>query len=279
MQQNTLAPIKRVMAINDISCFGKCSLTVNIPVLARFKVECVPLPTAILSTHTGDFSKPTCLDMTDEIKKIVEHWESFQLKFDCVYTGYMLQKQLPFACDIVKTHAARGAMILVDPVMGDNGYMYSGFGAEHAGKMRGLCAHADVITPNLTEAMLMTDMEYRHVLDETGRKELFRRVSEIGAKQAVITGVHPNAGEVGDVVVGQNGEVLYENYLPATHRRLHGCGDVFASVLCAKLVTGTALSEAVRYAQTFTKRAIDFTNADKENHWYALRFESLMDDI
>ena len=277
--QNTPSPIKRVLAVNDISCFGKCSLTVNIPILARYGVECVPLPTAILSTHTGDFSKPTCLDMTEEIRKIIAHWDSFGLRFDCVYTGYMLKNQLPIAKELTRTHKSRGAIILVDPVMGDNGYMYSGFGEDHALKMRSLSEEADVITPNLTEAMLLTGMTYRHVLDEADRRVLFAKLADIGAKNVVVTGVHPNETEVGDVVLDENGEILYEHYLPATNRRLHGCGDVFASVLCAKLVSGEKLPDAVRYAQTFTGRAIEVTNTDKENHWYALRFESLMDEI
>ena len=277
--QNTLSPIRRVLAVNDISCFGKCSLTVNIPVLARFGVECVPLPTAILSTHTGDFSKPTCLDMTEEIKKIIAHWDSFSLRCDCVYTGYMLKNQLPIPKELVKTHKSRGAMILVDPVMGDNGYMYSGFGGDHAMKMRALSEDAHVITPNLTEAMLLTGMEYKSVLSESDRRTLYKKLSDIGSKNVVVTGIHPNEAEVGDVVIDENGAVLYEHYLPATNRRLHGCGDVFASVLCAKLVGGESLTDAVRYAQTFTGRAIEITNQDKENHWYALRFESLMDEI
>ena len=278
MPQN-LHPIRRVMAVNDISCFGKCSLTVTLPILSRFGIEAVPLPTALLSTHTGDFSKPTRLDLTEEIKKIFAHWESFSLHFDCVYTGYMLESQLPVAEEIVKTHKSRGAMILVDPVMGDNGYLYSGFGSDFPKKMRALCQCATVCTPNLTEAMLMTDTAYKPILTKEESAELYKRLSGIGAKNLVITGVHPNENEVGDVVIDENGRVLYEKYLPATHRRLHGCGDVFASVLCAKLLNGEEILGAVEYAQDFTSRAIEITNMDAENHWYGLKFESLMDEI
>jgi len=277
--QKTLAPIKRVMAVNDISCFGKCSLTVTLPILSRFGIEAVPLPTALLSTHTGDFSKPTRLDLTEEMKKIVSHWESFSLSFDCVYTGYMLENQLPVAKEIVKMHARRGAMILVDPVMGDNGYMYSGFGSDFPMKMRALSENACVCTPNLTEAMLMTGISYKPVLTGAESAELFKRLSDIGAEHIVITGVHPNENEVGDVVIDRNGRVLYEKYLPATNRRLHGCGDVFASVLCARLVNGEDILSAVGYAQDFTGKAIEVTNEDAENHWYGLKFESLMDEI
>ena len=277
--QNSLAPIRRVMAINDISCFGKCSLTVTLPILSRFGIEAVPLPTALLSTHTGDFSKPTRLDLTEEMKKIVAHWESFGLGFDCVYTGYMLESQLPVAEEIVKMHKARGAMVLVDPVMGDNGYMYSGFGSDFPRKMRALCQNACVCTPNLTEAMLMTGTNYRPVLTKAESAVLFKRVSDIGAGHTVITGVRPSENEVGDVVIDENGCVLYEKYLPATNRRLHGCGDVFASVLCARLVNGADILSAVENAQDFTGKAIEITNRDAENHWYGLRFESLMNEI
>ncbi len=273
------APIKRVMAVNDISCFGKCSLTVTLPILSRFGIEAVPLPTALLSTHTGDFSKPTRLDLTDEMEKIFSHWESFSLKFDCVYTGYMLESQLPLAEKIVKTHLSRGAMILIDPVMGDNGYMYSGFGSNFPKKMRALCQNACVSTPNLTEAMLMTNTPYKSILSECESKALYKKLSDIGAKYTVITGVHPNDTEVGDVVIDENGHILYEKYLPATNRRLHGCGDVFASVLCAKLVNDESILTAVEYAQDFTGKAIEITNKDAQNHWYGLKFESLMDEI
>jgi len=277
--KNDVSTIKRVMAVNDISCFGKCSLTVTIPLLSRFGVEAVPLPTALLSTHTGDFSKPTRLDLTEEMKKITRHWESFSLKFDCVYTGYMLENQLPVAEEIVKTHMSRGAMILIDPVMGDNGCMYSGFGSDFPVKMRSLCRNACVSTPNLTEAMLMTGLDYKPVLTKTESNDLYKRLSDVGAKYIVVTGVHPNEDEVGDVVIDQNGCVLYEKYLPATDRRLHGCGDVFASVLCAKLVKGEDILSAVEYAQDFTGKAIEITNKDAQNHWYGLKFESLMDEI
>ncbi len=277
--KNDASPIRRVMAINDISCFGKCSLTVTLPILSRFGVEAVPLPTALLSTHTGDFSKPTRLDLTEEMKKIVAHWESFSLKFDCIYTGYMLENQLPVAEEIVKMHAARGAMILIDPVMGDNGYMYLGFGSDFPKKMRRLCRNACVLTPNLTEAMLMTGAEYKNIVAKEERNDLYRRLSDIGAKHVVITGVHPNEREVGDVVIDGDGRVLYEKYLPSTNRRLHGCGDVYASVLCAKLVNGDDICSAVQYAQDFTGKAIEITNRDAQNHWYGLKFESLMDEI
>ena len=271
--------IKRVLAVNDISCFGKCSLTVTLPILSRFGVEAVPLPTCILSTHTGDFSKPTYLDMTDEMSKIIEHWESFKLKFDCIYTGYMHKKQISVAETLVSLHAPRGAMILVDPVMGDNGYMYSGFGEDFPEKMANLCRKADVITPNLTEAALLTGTAYKSVFEKHELSELYKKIAAVGAKKTVITGVRRSEKEIGDVVLNAEGEVLYEKYLPVTNRRLHGCGDVFASVLCARLVKGEEMVSAVEKAQMFTFRAIEETNKDAENHWYGLKFESLMEEM
>ena len=238
----------------------------------------MPLPTAILSTHTGDFSKPTCLDMTEEMERIFAHWETFGLKFDCVYTGYMHEKQLDVAMKLVSTYASRGSMILVDPVMGDNGKMYSGFGGDYPKKMAALCQKANVITPNLTEAALLTGTPYKSVFEKEELSGLYKKIAGLTDAKTVITGVRPNETEIGDVVLDGEGNVVYEKYLPATNRRLHGCGDVFASVLCARLVNGEEWIQAVEKAQMFTGRAIEETNKDAENHWYGLRFEALMDE-
>ena len=266
--------IKRVVAINDMSCFGKCSLTVALPVISAFGVEAVPLPTAILSTHTGGFTGFTCLDMTGEMKKIINHWKDVAFRCDGIYTGYFLNpEQLALSADFIKNFKSDNTVVLVDPVMGDNGGLYTGFAADFPQKMLSLCSYADVITPNLTEAFLLTGLAYSEYQTEDALNECMKRLSETGTKKAVITGVRKDADTIGyrceDFVTGEKFEFSHK-YEPI---HLHGCGDVFSSVLCGGLVKGESFYDSVKRAADFTERCILTTEADIENHWYGLKFE------
>ena len=266
--------IKRVVAINDMSCFGKCSLTVALPVISAFGVEAVPLPTAILSTHTGGFTGFTCLDMTDEMKKIIAHWKTVAFRCDGICTGYFLNpEQVDITYDFIENFKSGNTVVLVDPVMGDNGSLYTGFASDFPQKMRSLCACADVITPNLTEAFLLTGLEYSELQTEDALNECMKRLSETGTKKAVITGVRKDADTIGylceDFVTGEKFEFSHK-YEPI---HLHGCGDVFSSVLCGGLVKGQSFYDSVKRAADFTERCILTTEADIENHWYGLKFE------
>lgn len=266
--------IKRVIAINDMSCFGKCSLTVALPVISALGVEAVPLPTAVLSTHTGGFRGFTCLDMTEEMRKITAHWKTFGLKCDGIYTGYFTgTEQIDIALEFINDFANQDTFVLVDPVMGDNGALYTGFNTEFAKDMRRLCGKADVITPNITEALLMAEMEYMPIQSEEYIDECIRRLGKTGCKKCVITGVRTDESSIGyaccDYISGQRFSVFY----PFEKMRLHGCGDVFASVLCGEMVKGDSFEIAVRKGAEFTERCIRSTENDIENHWYGLKFE------
>lgn len=273
--------LKRVIAINDISCFGKCSLTVALPVISAFGVEAVPLPTAILSTHTGGFSGFTCLDMTEEMKKIIAHWKTLAFKCNAIYTGYFTcTEQVDIAIDFINDAAEDDTLVLVDPVMGDNGYLYTGFDEAFAKDMARLCGIADVITPNVTEAFLLAGMEYTPVQSREYIEECLEKLGDTGCGKCVITGVRTDEANIGyicrDYKLGKTFSVFY----PFEKMRLHGCGDVFASVLCGGLVKGESFEEAVRRAADFTERCIHSTEADIENHWYGLKFEkNLMEGI
>ncbi len=277
---NSERTLKRICAVNDISCFGKCSLTVSIPLLSRFGAEAVPLPTAILSTHTGGFSGFTCLDMTDEMQKIIAHWREIDLELDCVYTGYLLgERQIDIALDFVNGYKNKGAYIAVDPVMADNGKLYHGFDKPFVRRMRELCSTADVITPNVTEAYLLADMDYAEIQSVSEIDECARRLAALGAKKTIITGVRPNADEISDMMFDENGNIAYRHTREFVKCRLHGCGDVFTSVFCARVVNGEAPEKCVERAAKFTDACIRETVADIDNHWYGLKFETRMGDL
>ena len=266
--------LKRVVAVNDMSCFGKCSLTVALPVISAFGVEAVPLPTAVLSTHTGGFSGFTCLDMTEEMKKIIEHWKTVGFKCDGIYTGYFTcAEQIDITLGLIDDFSDDNTLILVDPVMGDNGYLYTGFDEAFAKDMARLCGKADVITPNITEALLLAQMSYEEIQSEKTIEKCLERIKDTGAKKCVITGVRTDDKCIGYVCADYEKGETFSVFYPFEKMRLHGCGDVFASVLCGGLVKGDNFETAVHRAAEFTERCIHATEADLENHWYGLKFE------
>ncbi|MCM1358335.1 MAG: bifunctional hydroxymethylpyrimidine kinase/phosphomethylpyrimidine kinase, partial [Prevotella sp.] len=145
--------MKRTVTIQDISCFGKCSLTVALPVISAMGIETAVIPTAVLSTHTGGFTGYTFRDLTGDIPEISRHWKSLDIKFDSVYTGYLgSAEQIEIVSKFFDDFRTENNFIVVDPVLGDNGRFYAGFNEDFAGKMAGLCSKADYIIPNMTEA-------------------------------------------------------------------------------------------------------------------------------
>ena len=208
---------KRVVAIHDISCVGKCSLTVALPVLSAAGVEVSVLPTALLSTHTGGFDGYTYLDLTDEIPKIVNHWKSLKMKVDAFYTGFLgSEAQADMVCGIIDALADADTLIFTDPVMGDNGRLYSSFLPTFPEKMKTLCRRSQILTPNLTEACLLTNTEYRHDgYDREYIEEILRKLASFGAATVIITGVSLEKGTLGaaysDTKTGESGFSFSEN--------------------------------------------------------------------
>ena len=153
---------KRILAINDISCFGKCSLTVALPILSAAGYEVCPLPTALLSTHTGVFSGYTFKNLDDQMLPITKHWKDSGIEFDAIYSGYLGSfEQLEYVKEIVKNFSGENVTVLIDPVMGDNGRLYSGFDEKFAKGMRDLLKYADIIVPNITEVCFLLDIPYK----------------------------------------------------------------------------------------------------------------------
>ena len=265
--------MKRVLAIHDLSCFGKCSLTVALPILSACGVETVCLPTAILSTHTGGFTGFTYRDLTEDLPEIADHWSSLGLRFDGIYTGFLGSFD---QIDIVKEIFERFpcSCKVVDPVMGDNGKLYTIFDKKFAGKMRELCALADVIVPNMTEACLLLDEEY---LEPPYRKstveEVLKKLCGLGCRRAVLTGVAYDDAHLGAACYdGETGAFSYylNERIPGAY---HGTGDVFGSALTGALLRGKTLEESIRVAVEFTLDSIRRTAKAGTPSREGVRFE------
>lgn len=265
--------MKRILTIQDISCLGKCSLTVALPIISAMGVETTILPTAVLSTHTM-FSDFTVKDLTDQLVPITEHWKSQNIKFDAIYTGYLgSAEEIENAKNIFKDFGGDGTFIFIDPVMADNGKLYPAFDMEYAKLNASLCGEADIIVPNLTEACFMTDTEYKEDYDREYIEELLGKLAKLGAKKVVLTGIAFNEGKTGvyglDTVTGE--KIVYENdRLDASY---HGTGDIFASVSVAAITRGLSLGDAFKIAADYTAKTIETTLENPSKPWYGVDFE------
>ena len=261
--------LKRVVLINDLSCFGKCSLTVSLPIFAHYGIEAVPLPTALLSTHTAPgFEGYYCRPLDQELSEITKHWKSLNLSFDCIYTGYLCgEEQVEFAKKFIKEFATERTKIIVDPVMGDNGRLYSGFHKDFPKAMLSLCELADVITPNRTEASLLCGLPLCEDPSEFAKR--------LPGNAKIITSIG-KADEIGYYVKTRDECFgLFEPYIP---RCLHGCGDVFTSVFCSEWLNGNSIQTSVKKAADFVNKAISETEK-LDGHWYGLAFEKVLEKL
>jgi len=265
MRTDKQRKLPRVAALHDLSCFGRCALTVIIPALSAAGVQTIPVPTALLSTHTGGFTDMYFRDLDDSIEAIGKHFSRLDLKLDAIYTGFLgSEKQVKTVEDFIDCTAGEDTVIFVDPVMGDDGKLYSACYPELIAEMRRLCARADIITPNLTEACLMTDTAYPD-LSSLSADEAWAVVDLIAEKlkqftdaECIITGIHFNGG-VGTYCLGaMHSERARRNDYPGT-------GDLFASVLLGYILRSgapcdrTALQKGAEYASRFTADVIDYS--------------------
>ena len=271
--------MKRILTIQDISCLGKCSITVALPIISAMGVETTILPTAVLSTHTM-FPDFTVKDLTDQLLPITEHWKSQNVKFDAIYTGYLgSAEEIEIAKKIFADFGGDDTLIFIDPVMADNGKLYPAFDLEYAKLNAGLCGEADIIVPNLTEACFMTDTEYREDYDKAYIDELLQKLARLGAKKVILTGIAFNDGKTGvyglDTVTGET--IAYENdHIDAS---FHGTGDIFASVSVGALTRGLSLNAAFKLAADYTADTIRATLDNPAKPWYGVDFEATIPQL
>ncbi len=269
--------MKRILTIQDISCLGKCSITIALPVLSAMGIETVILPTAVLSTHTM-FKDFTVKDLSDQIIPITEHWKKEKVHFDGIYTGYLgTLEEIAMAEEIFKSFGAEeGCLKFIDPVMADNGKLYPAFDLEYAKRNAAFCAFGDIIVPNLTEACFMTDSEYRTEYDESYLKDILKKLAALGAGKVVLTGASLSEGMTG--VYGLDRET--GEFFSYQHERVdaayHGTGDVFSSVSVGGLMRGLSLREAFGLAADYTELTIRETMKNPEKPWYGVDFEATL---
>lgn len=259
----------RLLTIQDISCVGQCSATVALPLVSACGVECAVLPSAVLSNHTGGFPSWTFRDLTDELPVVEAKWNELGLRFDAFLTGYVCEPQIDPILSILRTCAAPGALRIVDPVMADGGRLYTGFGPDFPAKMARLCAGADWILPNLTEAAFLLGRP--PVLEGYGRAYIEDTVAglhALGAKNVVLTGVSFHPSQLGTAV--SDGAAIRYDFNPRLERTSHGTGDVFASVFAGALLRGLDGPAAAALAADIVCAAIEATSDD---HWYGVAFE------
>ena len=274
-----MTPIQRVAVVNDLSGFGRCSLTVSIPILSAMGVQVCPLPTAVLSAHTG-YPNPVVRDFTDDMEGFLRHWESLGLTFDCGYTGYLgNERQADILEPFLRRLREQGALRLVDPAMADNGKLYSSCSRALIPAMARLVSLASVATPNLTEACLLTGSNYALVMEAPNRRraveQMARRILAGGCGAVVITGV-----EAGDFI--ENCVLTDVDAEPTwvrgyrVNRHFAGTGDVFASVLCGWLLRGMPLTDAVGQATAFVYETTEATAQWQENGQDGIAFEPFL---
>lgn len=269
--------MKRVVTIQDISCFGKCSLTVALPIISAMGVEAVILPTAVLSTHTGGFKNFTFRDLSEDIPKITEHWKSESIDFDAIYTGYLGSFEQIDQMKAFIDEKSESTLVFVDPAMADNGKLYTGFTPEFAKHMGTLCAKADIIVPNLTEASFMLGIPYvESGYDKAYIEDVLRKLTALGAKKAVLTGVSFEEDKLGFAMYDSTADEFSYYFNDKVDAKFHGTGDIFSSVTVGGIMRGKSLYEALRLAADYTVRCIKTTMPNKEKHWYGVEFEKEM---
>ncbi|MBQ7106593.1 MAG: pyridoxamine kinase [Clostridia bacterium] len=265
---------KRIAAIHDISGFGKCSLTVALPICSAAGIETCVIPTAILSTHTGGFKNFTFRDLTDDILPIAEHWASLGLSFDAFYTGYLGSKQqIKIVMSAIEKLKGEKTLFVCDPAMADHGKLYVGFSKGFPKEMAKLCSMADIIVPNITEAVMMLGLEYiEGPYTKEYIEELIVKLYELTGSQIVLTGVYFEGKRLGAACY--DGEKVSYVMSERIDVMFHGTGDVFASALTSAILNGRNLVSAAEIAVNFTCASIKATLRDDPERRYGVNFET-----
>ena len=290
---------KRILTIQDLSCLGQCSGSVALPVISACGHECCFIPAAVLSTHTGGFTGFTVCDLSEEVPKIHEHWKEENVKFDCIYTGYLGSvQQIRNAAAFFDDMLGLGGIRIVDPAMADNGQLYYGFDDEYVTAMGRLCAEADIVLPNISEACFMTGTDYKEQYDQNYVMDLLSKLEEMGCRCIVLTGVSFREGYTGVVIYEGGFYSYYEHEL--VRQKYHGTGDLYAAAFAGTLMHDRGAVDAACVAADFVLECIRVTQEDdeakqkrlassvkgkgpsyatdvpvagKDGHWYGVEFE------
>lgn len=265
---------KRIAAIHDVSGIGKCSLTAAIPILSAAGHEAAVMPTAVLSTHTGDITGFTYRDLTDDLTPFISHWKSLGVKFDGIYSGYLgSERQIDIVCRFIDEFKNEKTVVIVDPAMADGGKMYTNFDLAFAREMAELCKKADIIVPNITEAAFLLGEEYvEPPYSKEYIEDIMKRLLDFGPEMVVLTGVAFSEDKIGCGVYLKNGELFYtfSDHYPGTY---YGTGDIFASALTGAYLRGKDIFESAKIALEFTCGAIKRTYEAQTDTRLGVNFE------
>ncbi len=250
---------KRMAVINDFSGFGRCSLTVSLPIISAMKIQCCALPTAIFSNHTG-YDEYFFDDYTDKMKEYYSKWEKLGLGFDGIYTGFLGSvRQVAIVEDFIARFKGTDTAVIVDPVMGDNGKCYATVDDALCKELRKLLPLSTIITPNITEACILSGTAYiRHSFDENELIIIAEKLRKLGAENIVITGIERKEN-ICNFIYQSDGSFFFSEQ-PCTGTPHAGTGDVFASVIAADAVNGVPFVKSVEKAAGFVGKAIELSD-------------------
>ena len=269
----------KILTIQDISCYGQCSITVALPVVSAFGIETAILPSAVLSTHTSGFTDYTVRDLTEDLPLIQKHWESEGIDFDAIYTGFIASiEQLDYIKDIIDSRLKSEGLTFVDPAMADHGEFYNGFDQEFADKMGELCKMGDYILPNTTEACFILHKEWKEHFTKEEMIEMAKELSEFTKRYVILKGYENENNEMGMIVLDKKEDTIEIVYNDKIDYVSHGTGDVFASSFVGSTMVGKSPTSAAKIAGEFTKKAIEKTIGD-ENHKYGVKFEQVIPEL
>ncbi|MDD2220930.1 MAG: pyridoxamine kinase [Clostridia bacterium] len=273
-----MAKLPQVAAIHDLSGFGRCSLNIALPVLSAMGVRCCPVPTAILSNHT-EFSVGYFFhDLTAILDDYLAYWQKLNLQFNAIYSGFLgSEQQIEFVLKFANTFSST---LIVDPVMGDLGQIYTTFGPDFCNKMRKLIAQADIITPNLTEAYVLTEHQYNgESLNESEALSLAKNLAEIGPKKVVLTGIHRDDEHILNLAFDKSQNSHYIEAVTRVPQQYNGTGDAFTTVLTGALVLGQSLPAALKKATEFLYKATKFSYDNHVDPIDGVALEPLLKEI
>ena len=269
----------KILTIQDISCFGQCSITVALPIISAFGIETAILPSAVLSTHTAGFEGFTVRDLTEDLPAIQKHWEKEGIYFDAIYTGFIASmEQLDYIKDIIDSRLKPDGLVFVDPAMADHGEFYNGFDQEFADKMGELCKLGDYVLPNTTEACYLLHKPWKEEFTREEMLDMANELSEFTKRHVILKGDTNEENKLGMIVLDKQESSLEIVYNDKIDYVSHGTGDVFASAFVGSTMVGKTPTQASQIAGEFTKRAIEKTIGD-ENHKYGVKFEQVILDL